>query len=116
MDDLPLFTNAGMLPVMTAMTCLVGNFSDPYQIILSEALLLKADGGVAAAWVPTGLSDDAQASILNREFYKAYFKSAGKTAIGDIVRQALSAYKSKGTLPFMMDIYNILGDPALKIR
>lgn len=114
-DDLPLFTNAGVLPVMTAMTCLVGNFSDPYSIVLAEALLSKSGGGIAAAWAPTGLSDDAQASILNREFYKAFI-SGGKTALGDVVRQALSAYKSKGTLPFLMDVYNILGDPALRIR
>lgn len=115
-DDLPLFTNAGVLPVMTAMTCLVGNFSDPYQIILTEALLLKAGGGVAATWAPTGLSDDAEAAILNREFYNAFFISGVKPAIGDVVRKALAAYKSEGTMPFMMDIYNILGDPALRIR
>lgn len=114
-DDLPLFTNAGLFPVMTAMTCLVGNFSDPYSIVLAEALVSMPGGGVAAAWAPTGLSDDAQASILNREFYMAFI-SGGKAAIGDLVRQALSAYKIKGTLPFMMDIYNILGDPALRIR
>jgi hypothetical protein len=51
--------------LMRAMTCMVGNFSDPYQTILTEALLLKTNGGIAAAWSPTGLSDDAQASILN---------------------------------------------------
>jgi uncharacterized repeat protein (TIGR01451 family) len=116
MDDLPLFTNAGVLPVMTAMTCLVGNFSDPYQSTLTEALVLKAGGGVVATWAPTGLSDDAEASILNREFYMAFFISGGKPAIGDVVRKALSAYKSQGTMPFMMDIYNILGDPALRMR
>jgi hypothetical protein len=97
------------------MTCLAGYFVDPYETILTEALLLKPDGGVAAVWAPTGLSDDAQATILNREFYKALI-SGGKT-IGDAVRQALLAYKgSKGYMPFMMDTYNILGDPALKMR
>jgi hypothetical protein len=44
------------------------------------------------------------------------FISGGKPAIGDLVRKALSAYKSTGTMPFMMDIYNILGDPALRMR
>jgi hypothetical protein len=101
---------------MTAMTCLVGNFSDPYQVILTEALLLKANAGVAATWAPTGLSVDAQASILNTEFYKAFFRSGLKPAIGDVARQALSAYKSTGSMPFMMDIYNILGDPALRMK
>ena len=100
---------------MTAMTCLVGNFSDPYQIILTEALVLKADSGIAAAWAPTGLSDDAEASILNREFYKA-FLSGRNQAIGDVVKKAFSAYQRQGTMPYMIDIYNILGDPALRMR
>jgi hypothetical protein len=115
LDDLPLFVNP-VLPVMTAMTCLVGNFSDPYQVILTEALLLKANAGVAATWAPTGLSVDAQASILNTEFYKAFFSSGQKPAIGDVARKALSAYKNTGSMPFMMDIYNILGDPALRMK
>ena len=115
MDDLPLLGNPGTLPVMTAMTCLVGNFSDPYQSILTEALLLKAGGGIVAAWAPTGLSVDSQASLLNRAFYRAFI-SGRKTTLGDVARQALLAYKRKGSLPFMMDIYNILGDPALKMR
>ena len=70
-DDLSLLTNANMLPVMTAMTCGLANFSDPYEDVLGEALLLKPDGGMAAIWSATGLSDDTQAGILNREFYKA---------------------------------------------
>jgi uncharacterized repeat protein (TIGR01451 family) len=114
-DDLPLLTNASLLPIMTAMTCIAGNFSDPYEVVLNEALVLKADGGVAAAWSPTGLSDDSQANILNGAFYDAIFRG-GKQTIGDAVIQALSVYKTKGTMPFMMDIYNILGDPALKIK
>lgn len=113
-DDLPSLTNSTILPVMVAMTCGLNNFSDPYQDVLSEALLLKPDGGVAAAWSATGLSDDAQAGILNREFYKAVF--SGKKVLGDAVLQALSAYKKQGTMPFMMDTYCILGDPALRMR
>ena len=114
-DDLSLLSNATILPVLTAITCGLANFSDPYQDVLSEALLLKPDGGVAAAWSATGLSDDAQAAILNREFYKAVL-SGEKAVLGDAVLQALSVYKNQGTMPFMMDTYCILGDPALRIR
>jgi hypothetical protein len=114
-DDLSLLTNANILPVMTAMTCGLNNFSDPYQDVLGEALLLKSDGGVSAAWSATGLSDDAQATILNLEFYKAVFAGT-KAVLGDAVLKALSVYKNQGTMPFMMDIYCILGDPALRLR
>jgi hypothetical protein len=114
-DDLSSLTNAFGLPMMTAMTCVLGNFSDPFEVILSEALLLKGDGGVAAVWSPTGLSDDSQAKILDREFYNAIFLGRRKT-VGDAVKQAFAEYAAQGSMPFMIDIYNILGDPALKIR
>jgi hypothetical protein len=115
-DDLSYsLQNAYKLPIMTAMTCIMGNFSDPYDDVLSEALLLYTNGGVAATWSPTGLSDDTLAKILNQEFYKAIV-SGGKRALGDAVLQALSVYQIQGASPFMMDIYSILGDPALRIR
>ena len=101
---------------MTAMTCSVGDYSLPGYTVLAEGLLLKSDGGVAAVWSPTGYSDDAQASILNREFYMATF-SGGKKVLGDAVLQALGVFKTTaGSMPFMMDVYNILGDPALELR
>jgi len=114
-DDLPQLTNSGSLPVMTAMTCDTGNFSNPFSAVLSEALMLKNNGGVAAVWAPTTLSDNGQAKILDREFYSAFI-SGGKRSLGEAVLQALSEYKKKGSMPFMIDIYNILGDPALKLR
>ena len=114
-DDVPSLTNAAALPTMTAMTCIAGNFSDPYADVLSESLLLAPGGGMAGVWAASGLSDDTQAGILDREFYNAVF-SGGHTVFGDTVLQALSVYKQQGTIPYMMDIYNILGDPALRLR
>jgi uncharacterized repeat protein (TIGR01451 family) len=115
-DDLPLLTNATKLPVMAAMTCVTGNFSDPYEVVLSEALVLKSGGGVAAVWSPTGQSDDTQAKILDSEFYKAILSGKKKVLLGDAVLQALTVYRQQGSMPFMMDMYGILGDPALRIR
>ena len=114
-DDLSLLTNASILPVMTAMTCGLANFGDPYQDVLGKALLLKPDGGTAATWSATGLSDDTKAGILNRGFYRAVL-SGKKPLLGDAVREALSTYKKQGSMLFMMDIYCILGDPALRMR
>jgi hypothetical protein len=114
-DDLEYLTNQSKLPVMTAMTCSMGDFSIPGLTTLGEGLLLKDGGGVAAVWSPTGLSDDSQAAILNREFYRAIFRG-GKKVLGDAVRQAFNVYKITGSLPFMIDIYNILGDPAMRLR
>jgi Peptidase family C25 len=114
-DDMSLLPNTAGLPIMTAMTCSAGEFAIPGYSTLGSLLVLKGNGGAAAVWSSTGLSDDSEAKILNREFYKAIFTDKKKT-LGDAVKQALAKYKLTGSLPFMTDIYGILGDPALKIR
>jgi uncharacterized repeat protein (TIGR01451 family) len=114
-DDMASLTNRTNLPIVTAMTCLAGEFAIPGYPTISQVMLLNTGGGAAAFWSATGLSDNAQAHILNREFYKAIFNS-GKKVLGDAVLQALEQYRMTGYLPFMMDIYTILGDPALRIK
>lgn len=102
-------------PVMLAMTCAAGDFAVPGYLSLSEAMVLKGAGGAVAAWSSAGLSDNSEAKILNGEFYRAIFPG-GERSLGDAILQALSKYRESGTEPFMMDIYTLLGDPALRLR
>ncbi len=115
-NDLPRFRNAGRLPIMTVSGCSVGDFSNPYRIILAEALLFWPFGGIAAVWTSTGFSDDVPGALLSRDFYNAYLQSGPNAAIGDVVRRALSAYKNRGKDLYMIDVYNLIGDPALRLR
>ena len=114
-DDMASLTNGANLPIVTAMTCLAGEFAIPGYPTISQGMLLKEGGGAAAFWSATGFSDNAEAKILNWEFYNAVFNN-GKRVLGDAVMQALSQYRMSGSMPFMMDIYTILGDPALRIK
>jgi hypothetical protein len=114
-DDVASLTNATKLPIVTAMTCLPGEFAIPGYPTISQVMLLNTGGGAAAFWSATGLSDNTEAHILNREFYNAIFNS-GKRILGDAVLQALEQYRMSGATPFMMDIYTILGDPALRVK
>ena len=114
-DDLGLMTNSTKLPVVAAMTCVVGEYAIPGYNSLSEALVLKKDGGAAAVWSPTGLSLDSQAKILDEEFFKADF-NAKKAVLGDVILKAFNGFNKQGGQAFMIDIYNLLGDPALKLR
>jgi hypothetical protein len=68
-----------------------------------------------AVWAPTGISIDSEAVILGRMFFQHTF-GEGNRVLGDIIMKALKDYGSEGTEPYMMDIYNLLGDPALRIR
>ena len=113
-DDIASLVNGTGLPVVTAMTCTAGEFAIPGYPTISQLMVLQNGGGAVAFWSATGLSDDAKAKILNWEFYNAVF-NGNKKVLGDAVLQAFGKYKAGGSMPFMMDIYTILGDPALKL-
>jgi hypothetical protein len=114
-DDIAPLANGTGLPLVTAMTCTAGEFAIPGYPTISQLMVLQNGGGAVAFWSATGLSDNEKAKILNWEFYDAVFNS-NKRVLGDAVLQAFRKYKTSGSLPFMIDIYTILGDPALKLR
>lgn len=115
--DVPGLGNAGRrLPVVTAMTCAVGNFAVPGNDPLGEQLVLAADRGAIAVWAPSGLSLDAQAQVLNRQFARRLATAGAGTRLGDLVRESMRAYREEGGQAEFLAIYNLLGDPALLVR
>jgi hypothetical protein len=92
----------------------MGKFANPGFDSLSESLLLKNGGGAVAVWSPTGLSFNDLARVLDEGFFT--FAFSGSSVLGDTILNALWNYKSQGGPVFMMDIYNLLGDPALRMR
>jgi hypothetical protein len=113
--DIGSMTNIGKLPVMAAMTCSAGQYAIPGFDSLGEALVVKKDVGAAAVWAPTGLSLNSYARILDEEFVKSASGNS-KGILGDAILKALRNYSVTGGPAYMMDIYNLLGDPALKMR
>ncbi|NIM17639.1 MAG: hypothetical protein GTO45_37210 [Candidatus Aminicenantes bacterium] len=113
--DVPSLQNGDKLPIMTAMTCVVGRFGIPGYDSLSEALVLKSNGGVVAMWAPTGLSLNYLARILAEKFFTAAFQAQEKT-IGKALLKAMADYAASDGQPFMLYIYALLGDPALEIK
>jgi uncharacterized repeat protein (TIGR01451 family) len=114
-DDVASLSNGAKLPVVTAMTCSVGQFAQPGFDSLGESLVLKKNGGAAAVWSPTGLSLDSSARLLDEGFYGVLFEKR-KEVLGDVILQALKQYNASGGAQFMVDIYNLLGDPALQMK
>ncbi|MGD2085470.1 MAG: C25 family cysteine peptidase [Candidatus Aminicenantes bacterium] len=114
-SDVSSLQNGDMLPIMTAMTCIVGRYSIPGYDTLSEVLLLKDNGGAVAVWAPTGASLNSLARMLAEEFFQAVFLGQEKT-LGSAVLKAMENYALSGAPPFMLKIYNLLGDPALEIK
>ncbi|WP_417912248.1 C25 family cysteine peptidase [Candidatus Electronema sp. TJ] len=107
---------AGQPLLMVSMSCSAGFFGYPALNSFGETALLKADGGAAAFFGASGLSYNHLADIMAEGFYKGLADPAGNPRIGDAVIHAKRHYAEarKDSDTFMLDIYNLLGDPALK--
>lgn len=109
--DVPGLANAEKLPVVTAMTCTINRFAVPGVPSLGELLAKAPDGGAAAVWGPTGLSSSGQARLLAERFYRP----GEEARLGDRVLRAIREYRELGGDPALPVLYDLLGDPALRM-
>jgi len=114
-SDTDLLSNGDRLPVMTAMTCGAGRFAIPGYDVLGEAFVLKEADGAIAFWAPTGMSINAEAKILDEAFFQSALSEKGVT-LGTAILGALEVYSRLGSERFMLEVYNLLGDPALQMK
>jgi len=113
--DVSSLQNGDRLPVITALTCVVGRFAIPGFQTLSESLVLKGNGGAAAVWAPTGASYNNMSTLLAEKFFKAVFKTRAKN-LGDALLNAMKDFATVGGDTVTLNMYNLLGDPALEIK
>ena len=66
-------------------------------------------------WGPTGASMNFSACNLAEDFFNNIFQSEEKT-LGRAVLQAIRNFTDKGGPLYMVNIYNLLGDPTLEIK
>lgn len=114
-DSLALLDNNDRQPVVTAMTCAAGNFGYPGYDSLSEAMVLKHNGGATAMWSPSGLGYNDHSMILCRGFYASVFQDGLKT-LGDAILSAHMRYAASGNDLCRLNLYNLIGDPGLVLR
>lgn len=112
--DISSLTNSTCPTVLSAMTCVIGRFGVPGYDALAEQMLLSGESGAAAVWSPTGLSMNDFAGPLGQNFVKAMFKSEN-SRLGDAVLEAMNSLVSNAKHEYLLNIYNLLGDPAMKI-
>jgi hypothetical protein len=98
------------------MTCVAGDFAEPGFTSIGEALLRVNSTGAVAVVAPTGLSQDSDATVMNATLANLLGVNA-RGRLGDLVAQAFSQYNvappPNASTSFW--IYNILGDPALRV-
>jgi hypothetical protein len=82
---------------------------------LGEALV-KAEGrGAVAALSPSGLSLDGPAHQYHRAMM-AELTSGQHERLGDALLAAQAAYAQTGLMPELLTVYQLLGDPGMRIR
>ena len=113
--DISSLNNEEKLPVLTAMTCVVGRFAIPGYESLSEAIVLASNGGAVAVLAPTGASLNNQSIILAEAFFKAFFQGQEKT-LGKLLLKAMKDFAALDGDPIILNMYNLLGDPALEMK
>jgi uncharacterized repeat protein (TIGR01451 family) len=114
-QDIDTLTNAERPIVLTAMTCMANHFAHAGYPSLGELLVRHATGGAVASFGPTGLSENHYAMVLARAYYSAA-ASRRFVRIGDVIQYAMKTYETGGGPGYMLGIYALLGDPAMRLR
>jgi hypothetical protein len=115
LGDLRNLQNGERLPLMVFVTCAAGRFDIPGYACLGEGLVLKDNGGIIAALAPSSASFSEQAERLAEEFYKAAFSAKEKDLGLSWLRAALG-FVQQGGRPEFLNVYGILGDPAVAFK
>ena len=112
--DVAQMDNAARPPITVALSCLLGRYELPATDSLGELLMRRPQGGAVALLAPSGLSFNAPATELGEAFYRAVLQDG----VGTLGLAFLRARRSLRDDRFTRDtfaVYNLLGDPALRI-
>jgi hypothetical protein len=113
--DVPSLLVQSRQPLLLTMNCLNGYFVAPNLDSLSEALV-KAEGrGAVAALSPSGLSLDGPAHEYHRALVEE-LASGRHERLGDAILAAQRHYAETGLMPELLTVYQLLGDPATRVR
>jgi hypothetical protein len=114
-SDVDSLTNGNRLPIITALSCVVARFELPGFDAIGEALFLDQDGGAIAIWAATGLSYNTPAKAATEDFMNAALLG-GASILGDGIKQAQDAYAASGNPFSLLDVFTLIGDPALRMK
>ncbi len=104
-------TNGSSLPVFLIMNCLNGFFQDVYEEPLAVTLMLAPNGGAVAVLASSGLNQAPPQITLDQLVVKNLFSDSHPT-LGDSILQGKSIINGVA----VRETYNLLGDPAMKIK
>jgi hypothetical protein len=105
LDDVSAMKNVGRYPLVLAMTCFSAPFDSPAEDSIGERFLREADKGAVAVFAASWSNSPNPAH--SRDLIERLLQPG--TAIGE----AIKASKNKINDPTFVQMYNLLGDPAV---
>jgi len=115
-SDVTSLTNSGMYPFVASFACLTGRYSVNESFM--ETWLRAPDKGAVAAWGSSVTSYWDEDDILEKELFNAIF-TGGNFEIGLATVRAkeeyLNYWGSGGTTRRYFEMYNVMGDPTVKL-
>ncbi len=109
-DAAQLRSEAG-LSFILAMTCLNGQFQDPYADSLAEALLKSQAGGAVAVWASSALTEPNGQDGMNQELLRLIF-GGGSLTLGEAAMKAKAAVGDND----IRRSWIFFGDPTTRLR
>ncbi len=103
------------LPIVSSVTCHINYHSLPGFDSLGEHLVLEADAGAIAVLAPSWLARHHQSRRIGDRLFRQVFQQ-GVSTLGQAVQVALRSAQDAGAPKGVLGTYQLLGDPALKIR
>jgi hypothetical protein len=115
--DVAGFGNGPKLPVLTAMTCSVNRFAVAGVPALGELLVRHGAGGAAAVLAPSGTPYGSDSRAIGLELFgRPELFDSSPTRLGDWLLAGYAAAVGEVADPRVFDLYNLLGDPTMKLR
>ncbi len=115
-EDVANFQNGDRQPFFLSLSCLNGFFHHAeIENCLSETLLKAENRGAIACLSPSGFAYPSALNTIAGGIFRAIFKEQDNVAGSFATRSKIAVYQT-GISQDHIDFYNLLGDPALRLK
>ncbi len=116
-SDVGKLTNDNRRPFFISLSCLNGFFHHAQlPTCLAEALVKGQSGGAIGSFAPSGFANSSALTFMANELYDGLFNK-GDVTLGSLALRAKFGFLKSGSHYLdHIDMYNLFGDPALRLK